>query len=80
MLTDLSGGAAARPFVTHHNTLDRDLYLRIATELYLKRLIVGGFDKVYEIGRIFRNEGSPGSTAPSTRCSRATRPTPTTTT
>jgi lysyl-tRNA synthetase class 2 len=57
ILTELSGGAAARPFVTHHNELDRDLYLRIATELYLKRLIVGGFDKVYEIGRIFRNEG-----------------------
>jgi lysyl-tRNA synthetase class 2 len=57
ILTEQSGGAAARPFKTHHNTLDRDLYLRIATELHLKRLIVGGFDKVYEIGRIFRNEG-----------------------
>jgi lysyl-tRNA synthetase class 2 len=52
-----AGGAAATPFVTHHRALDRDLYLRIATELYLKRLIIGGFDKVYEIGRIFRNEG-----------------------
>jgi lysyl-tRNA synthetase, class II len=52
-----AGGADARPFVTHHNTLDIDLYLRIATELHLKRLIVGGFEKVYEIGRIFRNEG-----------------------
>jgi len=52
-----AGGAAARPFITHHNTLDMDMYLRIATELHLKRLIVGGFEKVYEIGRIFRNEG-----------------------
>jgi len=53
----IAGGANARPFVTHHNALDLDLYLRIATELHLKRLIVGGFEKVYEIGRIFRNEG-----------------------
>ncbi|TAK33643.1 MAG: lysine--tRNA ligase [Chloroflexota bacterium] len=52
-----AGGAAARPFVTHHNALDRTLYLRIATELHLKRLVVGGFEKVFEIGRIFRNEG-----------------------
>lgn len=57
ILNTISGGATARPFITHHNTLDIDMYLRIATELNLKRLIVGGFDKVYEIGRIFRNEG-----------------------
>jgi lysyl-tRNA synthetase class 2 len=57
VLQPLYGGALARPFTTHHNTLDRDLYLRIATELYLKRLIVGGIDKVYELGKDFRNEG-----------------------
>lgn len=57
ILQTIPGGASARPFITHHNTLDIDMYLRIATELYLKRLIVGGFDKVYEIGRNFRNEG-----------------------
>ncbi|MEA2085486.1 MAG: lysine--tRNA ligase [Chloroflexota bacterium] len=57
VLQPLAGGAAARPFVTHHHSLDRDLYLRIALELHLKRLIVGGFDRVYELGRTFRNEG-----------------------
>lgn len=57
ILNTIPGGASARPFVTHHNTLDIDMYLRIAPELYLKRLIVGGFEKVYEIGRLFRNEG-----------------------
>ena len=57
VLNTISGGATARPFITHHNTLNIDMYLRIATELNLKRLIVGGYDKVYEIGRIFRNEG-----------------------
>ena len=57
VLNTIAGGAAARPFVTHHNTLDIDMYMRIATELPLKRLIVGGIERVYEIGRIFRNEG-----------------------
>lgn len=57
ILQTQAGGAAARPFVTHHNALDIDMYMRIATELYLKRLIVGGMERVYEIGRIFRNEG-----------------------
>ena len=57
ILSTIAGGAAARPFETHHNTLDIDMYLRIANELYLKRLIVGGFEKVYEMGKMFRNEG-----------------------
>ena len=57
VLNTISGGATARPFLTHHNTLDLDMYLRIATELHLKRLIVGGMERVYEVGRVFRNEG-----------------------
>ena len=57
VLNTISGGATARPFVTHHNTLDIDMYMRIATELHLKRLVVGGLERVYEVGRIFRNEG-----------------------
>jgi lysyl-tRNA synthetase, class II len=57
VLQDIPGGGHARPFVTHHNSLDRDLYLRIALELHLKRLLVGGFERVFEIGRVFRNEG-----------------------
>ncbi len=57
VLNTIAGGASARPFITHHNTLDIDMYMRIATELPLKRLIIGGMDRVYEIGRIFRNEG-----------------------
>ena len=57
VLVPVAAGAMARPFVTHHNQLHRDLYMRIATELYLKRLVVGGLEKVYEIGRVFRNEG-----------------------
>lgn len=64
ILTPFEIGAAARPFKTHHNTLDMDMFLRIETELYLKRLIVGGFDKVYEVGRIFRNEGMDPSHNP----------------
>lgn len=64
ILQSIAGGASARPFITHHNSLDIDLYLRIATELYLKRLIVGGFEGVYEIGKNFRNEEWTEPTTP----------------
>ncbi len=68
ILQSIAGGASARPFVTHHNTLDIDIYLRIATELYLKRLIVGGFEGVYEIGKNFRNEGMDRTHNPEFTC------------
>jgi len=68
ILQQIAGGASARPFITHHNTLDVDLYLRIATELYLKRLIVGGFEGVYEIGKNFRNEGMDRTHNPEFTC------------
>jgi len=68
ILQSIAGGASARPFITHHNSLDIDLYLRIATELYLKRLIVGGFDGVYEVGKNFRNEGMDRNHNPEFTC------------
>ena len=73
VLQPLYGGALARPFTTHHNALDRDLYLRIATELYLKRLIVGGIDKVYELGKDFRNEGVSPQAQPRVHDARVVR-------
>ena len=68
ILQAIAGGAAARPFITHHNALDIPLYMRIASELYLKRLIVGGFEGVYEIGKNFRNEGMDRTHNPEFTC------------
>ena len=68
ILQSIAGGASARPFITHHNSLNMELYMRIATELYLKRLIVGGFDGVYEIGKNFRNEGMDRTHNPEFTC------------
>ena len=79
MLQTLHGGAAARPFVTHSNAFDMDLFLRIAPELFLKRCVVGGIDKVFEINRNFRNEGPTRRIRRSSRCSKRTRRTAPTT-
>ena len=79
ILTPFEIGASARPFYTHHNSLNMDMVLRIETELYLKRLIVGGMDRVYEVGRIFRNEGMDPSTTRSSPASSCIRPSPTST-
>ena len=75
MMQVIPGGAAAKPFVTHHNALDMDMYLRIAPELYLKRLVVGGFERVFEINRSFRNEGFRPVTIPNSPCWSSTGPT-----
>ncbi len=69
----IAGGAAAKPFTTHHNALNMPLFLRIALELHLKRLMVGGMERVYELGRVYRNEGSACVIIPSSPCSNATR-------
>ena len=69
MMQPIPGGATAKPFETHHNALDMKLYMRIAPELYLKRLLVGGLERVYEINRNFRNEGTSTSTIPNSPCS-----------
>ncbi len=76
MMHYIPGGAAAKPFVTYHNALDLELYLRVAPELYLKRLVVGGLERVYEINRNFRNEGCRPGTTPNLRCLSYTRPIP----
>jgi len=78
ILQSVAGGAAAKPFTTHHNALGCDFFLRISLELYLKRMLVGGWDRVFEIGRNFRNEGISRSTTRNSPCSRSTRPIPTT--
>ena len=77
MMQPIPGGATAKPFITHHNALDMHLYLRIAPELYLKRLVVGGFERVFEINRNFRNEGLSTRTTPNSPCWSSTRPMPT---
>jgi lysyl-tRNA synthetase class 2 len=74
VLQSVAGGAAARPFLTYHNALEHQFHLRISLELYLKRLVVGGFERVYEIGRVFRNEGLSTRHNPETRCSKVTKP------
>ena len=79
MLQMIHGGAAARPFTTHMNALDTELYLRIATEIYLKRAVVGGVDRVFEINRNFRNEGMDSSHSPEFTALEAYEPTRTTT-
>ncbi len=78
ILNPIPSGASARPFVTRHNALDSDFYLRIAPELWLKRLMVGGFERVFELGRVFRNEGVTRATTPSSRCLSSMPPTGTT--